>query len=398
MTDIDTLARAHSERARATTANVSPPPVAAIADLADARRDVPRHVWPATLVILAIVLVAALVWMERFLPDEVAETPPTTVVTPTEALARLPDGCAWCPGIVLADGRALIIDTRTILSYDPNTEVLTEIAEMPDDLYNGSLLTLRDGRLLMVFGLGERAWIFEPDDGSIVATDVEYQQGVGGVGVVLEDGRVLLVVQNGPTWLYDPSTDETTEAEQIPDIGWVWSALPLDNGDVLFLGDRALIYDQSSGRFSEVESPEFAGGATATKLADGRVLIVGGQRADAPYETTGESFVYDPRNRTFTRSGSLEVPRWAHSAALLTDGDVLIVGGRGESPKGYDTVEIYDPVTGEFTLSDRRLSQPRVSSTVLALEDGSALVFGHYDGNVPIDPVYPNDTFEVFRP
>ena len=398
MRDVDTLARRHSETARAATTAVSPPPVSSIAERAGSRPRVPREVWLAGAVILAVVLTGWAMWVARS-AEEVADAPPTTVVSSDEAvLDGLPDGCAWCPGLVLDDGRALILDSRTVLSYDPSTETLTRVADLPDDFSQGSLIALPDGRVLMVPGVGEQAWVFEPSNGSFVGTSLSDQQVAGGVGTVLEDGRVLLVVQYGSGWLYESSTDETVEIGPIPDIGWIWSVVPLDDGDILFLGTGAVVYDQLREQFVDVESPQFPGGATATKLADGRVLIVGGQSLEAPYETTAGSFIYDPEGRAFTPSENMTTPRWGHAAALLADGRVLIVGGRAESPKGYDTFEIYDPMTGEFTLSEERLSQPRVSSTVLVLDDGSALVFGHYDGNVPIEPVYPNDTIEVVRP
>ena len=65
---------------------------------------------------------------------------------------------------------------------------------------------------------------------------------------------------------------------------------------------------------------------TATLLKDGRILLVGGCRMVARLANVE---IYDPVSNTYQPTGSLNTPRSAHSATLLPDGRVLVVGGYG---------------------------------------------------------------------
>lgn len=87
-------------------------------------------------------------------------------------------------------------------------------------------------------------------------------------------------------------------------------------------------------------------GHTATRLSDGRVLLVGGypEEGQAPLATAE---VYDPVANTFASAGRLSVPRADHSATLLPDGRVLIVGGTDGSGT-LATTELFIPDSGRF--------------------------------------------------
>lgn len=70
---------------------------------------------------------------------------------------------------------------------------------------------------------------------------------------------------------------------------------------------------------------------TSTLLDDGKVLITGGHqgtRANVTIYTSAE--IYNPANGTFTAAGNLTVKRHKHDATKLADGRVLIVGGSDE--------------------------------------------------------------------
>ncbi|HET9786181.1 MAG TPA: kelch repeat-containing protein, partial [Pyrinomonadaceae bacterium] len=86
-------------------------------------------------------------------------------------------------------------------------------------------------------------------------------------------------------------------------------------------------------------------GHTATSLADGRVLIAGGENAAGQLS---DSEIFDPASGTFSSSGSMTAARADHAAVRLADGRVLITGGRNGSGK-LGTSEIFDPATGTFS-------------------------------------------------
>ena len=75
---------------------------------------------------------------------------------------------------------------------------------------------------------------------------------------------------------------------------------------------------------------------TATRLPDGRVLIVGGDSHSSVRSERAERAIsaelYDPSRRTFTATGNLTTPRAFHTATLLADGRVLITGGQHDPP------------------------------------------------------------------
>lgn len=94
-------------------------------------------------------------------------------------------------------------------------------------------------------------------------------------------------------------------------------------------------------------------GHTATLLADGTVLVIGGEDLSPNRDMLASVERYDPAADTWTELAPLPEPRENHTATLLPDGLVLIVGG-GKSneigvPSGLEVraeALLYDPATG----------------------------------------------------
>ena len=64
---------------------------------------------------------------------------------------------------------------------------------------------------------------------------------------------------------------------------------------------------------------------TATLLNNGKVLVVGGIDGEGTFHASAE--LYDPATGIWTITGSLAIGREYHTATLLPNGKVVIAGG-----------------------------------------------------------------------
>jgi Galactose oxidase, central domain/Kelch motif len=180
----------------------------------------------------------------------------------------------------------------------------------------------------------------------------------------------------------------------------------LPNGKVLIAGGfagsggeynpyrTAELFDPSSGTFQSI--PEMSigrSGHTATLLKNGKVLIVGGWTGR--YDLRGSAEIYDPAANTFTPTGNLVIERAGNTATLLSDGRVLITGGEDRQENKIASAEIYNPSTGKFTATGS-MAEARAAHTATALKDGRVLIVGGSSGHYPAQNVYRSA--ELFDP
>ena len=117
---------------------------------------------------------------------------------------------------------------------------------------------------------------------------------------------------------------------------------------------------------------------TATLLDNSKVLVVGGR--DSSNFPVAKAELYDPAKRSWSYTGSLDQERNAHTATRLNSGKVLVVGGEDYLHLRLGSAELYDPATGTWSLTGS-LNTPRSGHTATFLADGKVLVVGGRDSN-----------------
>jgi len=110
---------------------------------------------------------------------------------------------------------------------------------------------------------------------------------------------------------------------------------------------------------------------TATLLQDGKVLIVGGDNQNG---VVGQAEVFDPVAQSSSPGASLATARTDHTATRLADGRVLVIGGRYQN-SSLTSTEIYKPLTATFAVGSS-LTTPRSGHTATVLADGKILIAG----------------------
>ena len=137
------------------------------------------------------------------------------------------------------------------------------------------------------------------------------------------------------------------------------------------------LYDSATGVFGDTGNMTAnRGGHTATLLATGKVLMAGGADTDPTGTGQTSAELYDPGTGTFSATGSMAVGRYLHTATLLQNGKVLIVGGVLTSKSDpVASAEIYDPATGSFTMTGA-MATAREQHTATLLADGRVLIVG----------------------
>jgi hypothetical protein len=215
----------------------------------------------------------------------------------------------------------------------------------------------------------------------------------GQTATLLSDGKVLVaggrIGPNGDrsaksAELYDPGSGTWSATGSMHDARDGQTATLLLNGTVLVAGGShgrsyndalatAELYDPVSGTWTATGDMLAAGiGHTATLLPNGYVLVVGGHGNPTLAE------LYDPARGTWTATRNPKIRYHVeHAATLLSDGRVLVTGGPPNGRNGSTTAEVYDPGSGSWTVTGNMV-RVRLGHTATLLPDGRVLVAGGY--------------------
>jgi Galactose oxidase, central domain len=145
------------------------------------------------------------------------------------------------------------------------------------------------------------------------------------------------------------------------------------------VASTTLLLAQSSGAWTNTGSLNTPRTAhTATLLASGHVLVVGGEDATKTFLTSAE--LYNPATGNWTVTGSTATPRLDHTATLLPNGEVLVAGGYLGLDSHFQaiytaTAELYDPSSGTWKATGS-MTVPRALHGATLLPNGQVLVAG----------------------
>ncbi|PYK51467.1 MAG: hypothetical protein DME20_01630 [Verrucomicrobia bacterium] len=135
-------------------------------------------------------------------------------------------------------------------------------------------------------------------------------------------------------------------------------------------------------------------GHAATALSDGRIMITGGR--DNAGNLVAVSEIFDPETQTSAASATLTTARVDHTATRLSDGRVLVAGGTGDTGT-LSSAEIFDPANPDagFRVLSSAMTAARARHTATVLNNGTVLIAGgEADGTAEIfDP-----STELFSP
>lgn len=139
----------------------------------------------------------------------------------------------------------------------------------------------------------------------------------------------------------------------------------------------------------------------AARLANGQVLITGGGSSSTyPSPAINTAELYNPTANTFTAlTGRMVSTRMNHAATLLPDGKVLLAGGQinDNNSDGNNSAELYDPAIQTFTAIANRMTVPRGSHVAVLLPNGKVLLAGGFNMGLNDLPVAQN-TAELYDP
>lgn len=299
-----------------------------------------------------------------------------TMVTPRalHAAATLNDGRVLFTGGV-ASGGAVTTDCEV---YDPATDTFTAVASMAGLRAGHAAATLPDGRVMVVGGTTNftdlttaitavlntteiydpvtNTWAAGPNIGGrrLVPSLTRLSTGrlliAGGIEVSLLFGIPIALTSTNKAQLYNPSTNSWSNAANMP-VGRAYhqdNAVTLADGRVLLSGgvlvpdllgaanataiNNADVYNPTTNTWLATTMSRTRTGHAAVRLPDNRVLVSGG--AEGPVSAAvplSAVATFDPATNAWTDQLPMTVARVGHTAAVLPDGMLVLLGGSGTS-------------------------------------------------------------------
>ena len=320
---------------------------------------------------------------------------------------------------LLEDGRVLVVGGQETPSrkldsaeiYDPAADTWTSAGSMSVERGQGHTATLlSDGRVLVSGDSDESiAEIYDPSDGQWSQAGIMTEPRNAATSTLMADGRVLVAGGGDATKagqdpfasaeIFDPNTVEWTAAASMQNENYAHGAVLLGDGKVMIAGGTLTeTYDPETDTWAAAGEPlrERTGGYPVILLNDGKVLVPGGefkQRRRAGADPIRNVELYDPATEAWTRVADMNDARSRHAAALLNNGNVLVVATR--------ELQMYNPSTDMWASAGKLAQERGEYHTATVLQDGRVLVVGGQQENdagrlmgVTIVEIYDPATFQ----
>jgi hypothetical protein len=277
--------------------------------------------------------------------------------------------------------------------YDPHTGKFVDAGRLKSPRGYGSTATLlTNGKVLLAGGgrfsgcdiscILATAELYDPSSNTFTSVGNMTTRRAGANAILLQNGDVLMVGGNdissgehvASAELYHTTSRDFTPTGSMHSEG-AFVLILLKNGEVLALNSSGgELYNPSTGRFTVTGKFGLAREKYGVApLADGRLLIAGGQIGGAWGPRSATTNIYDPASGAFTSGPDMTLARFKLKKAVvpLSDRRVLIAGG-AEQP------EIYDAISNSFhTVPGNRLDC-FLFSTATRLANGDVLIVGGY--------------------
>ncbi len=254
--------------------------------------------------------------------------------------------------------------------YDPASGTWMETGNLAFARSQHTATLLPNGKVLVAGGLDSSsnslasAELYDPASGIWTSTgSLEFARSQH-TATLLLDGKVL--VAGGKV---DHSSEPEMETQP-------------DCHPVCLVGTRkAELYDPETGTWARTGNLKIARSQhTATLLLDGNVLVAGGFVGGDFATPSSSAELYAPASQTWTRTGNMKSTRRSHTAALLPNGQVFVVGGLDAGGTVLASARLYDPVGGRWTEAGN-LAVARYQHTSTLLTNGKVLVAGGLDSS-----------------
>ena len=263
-------------------------------------------------------------------------------------------------GLVLITGGWNIMGVLSSAElYDPASEKFTTIGSMSTRRGGCTATLLNDGRVLICGGTGRdvtaSAELFDPARKSFAPTGSMTIPRQSHTATLLPGGEVLIAgglsrrdAVLASAEVYDPGTGTFSPVGDMAEPRCKHAAVGLSRGEILILGgtdqttwrgDLALIerYDAEGKKFiriPDMKRPRARFGMSIAPLADGSLVVAGGDRAIELLNSAGGEA--EP-----SVIASLERPYSYSTATTLTTGSVLILGGYDEKGETTDRAWLF---------------------------------------------------------